>query len=98
MAIKSKTRRYHTHPPAFIDHLPIGEDLLKGKSQDRIANAIAELIRSNAPSTKLIGLDGPWGSGKSNVAKIVQSTLQDTHHFFFMTLGDIKRIYKDDLS
>ena len=32
--------------------------------------------------SNLIGLDGAWGSGKSNLVKILELKLADTHHFF----------------
>ena len=68
--------------PSFIKSLPIGKDLLEGKAQEQIAENIACLIKDNQAENKLVGLDGPWGSGKSNLVKILESRLSDTHHFF----------------
>ena len=68
--------------PSFILDSPLGQDLLEGKAQENIAQSIAELIRSGSAHTKLIGLDGAWGSGKSNLIHILESKLSDSHHFF----------------
>ena len=68
--------------PSFIESTPIGKDLLEGQAQERIAESVARLINSNRTESKLIGLDGAWGSGKSNLVKILESKLADTHHFF----------------
>ena len=68
--------------PSFIESSPIGKDLLEGQAQERIAESIAHLIKSNRTESNLIGLDGAWGSGKSNLVKILKSKLEKTHHFF----------------
>lgn len=73
--------------PQFISNLPYGEDYTKGKSQERLAVAIAEHITSadNKNETQLpriIGLKGEWGTGKSNVVKILDKPneqLQEEH-------------------
>ncbi|MDI6449128.1 KAP family P-loop NTPase fold protein [Anaerobaca lacustris] len=69
--------------PSFIDSSPLGEDLLEGRSQERIAESISQLIRTDRTENRLIGLDGAWGSGKSNLVKIIESKLKDTHHVFW---------------
>ena len=67
---------------SFIKSSPIGKDLLEGQAQEKIAENLAHLIRNNQAESKLLGLDGAWGSGKSNLVKILESKLSDTHHFF----------------
>ena len=69
--------------PSFIDSSPLGADLLEGQSQEQIAESVSQLIRTNRTENRLIGLDGAWGSGKSNLVKIIESKLKDTHHVFF---------------
>lgn len=66
--------------PRLIDTDPIGEDHFTGGAQRRIADT----IRGNLddPKFKLIGLEGPWGSGKSNVVSILRNNLPDNYHFF----------------
>lgn len=66
--------------PTIIDTEPAGEDLLDGGSQARIAAAIRESIENRR--FKIIGIDGKWGAGKSNVIKIVSRSLGKEYHFF----------------
>ncbi len=73
--------------PQFISNLPCGEDYTEGRSQERLAVAIAEHITSadgknEAQIPRIIGLKGEWGTGKSNVIKILDKPneeLQKTH-------------------
>ncbi len=69
--------------PTFIDHKPIGDDLFEGQPQKRISYSISKLIKTNQLGVKLIGLDGPWGAGKSNLVKMVAENLKDSHHAFY---------------
>ena len=65
--------------PRYISTNPTGQDLLDGKSQTKISKAIAEHIKyidSLSEKDKfmpkmprVIGIEGKWGSGKSNVLK-----------------------------
>lgn len=68
--------------PKFISNSAVGEDLLSGKAHERIADTIQRLILNKNSETKIIGLDGPWGSGKSTVIKLIESKLATTHHVF----------------
>lgn len=68
--------------PKFINNAPCGEDLFEGKSQQKIANNICHIIK-NEKSCNIIGIDGGWGSGKSNLVKQVENVLtSDKYHFF----------------
>ena len=67
--------------PKFLTNSPSGEDLFKNKSQDKIAQIISEKV-INEPDFKIIGIDGEWGSGKSNLVKLIQKKLSVTHVFF----------------
>ncbi|WP_178988645.1 P-loop NTPase fold protein [Winogradskyella schleiferi] len=64
----------------FIDNKPLGKDLFEGKSQERTSNVITNIIKEN--TFQVIGIDGGWGVGKSNLVKIVQDKLSD--HIFFI--------------
>lgn len=74
--------------PQFISNLPCGEDYTEGRSQERLAVAIAEHITSadgknEAQIPRIIGLKGEWGTGKSNVIKILDKPneeLQKAHN------------------
>ena len=58
----------------FLSNRPLGEDLLDGQSQDYVAKAIMKHIKEvdaeedhkNA-LPRIIGVEGTWGSGKSNM-------------------------------
>lgn len=65
----------------FLNNQPLGEDLFENKSQDKIADVISEKI-INDPEFKIIGIDGEWGSGKSNLVRLVEKKLENTHKFF----------------
>lgn len=77
--------------PRYISNHPKGEDLFEGKSQKRLAQAVAAHIvstdkeeeKGNKPFfSRLLGLEGKWGSGKSNVIKILQDELKEKYTFF----------------
>ena len=58
----------------YISNAPRGEDLFDGQSQARLVNAMVKDIvnRDDVQSPedsmpRIIGLEGAWGSGKSNV-------------------------------
>lgn len=79
--------------PRFLSTIPQGEDLFEGKSHERIKSAIEQYIlnidnpRINMSEDKLprlIGIEGEWGSGKSNVIKMLEndSALKDNYIFF----------------
>ncbi|MEJ1119772.1 P-loop NTPase fold protein [Phyllobacterium sp. CCNWLW109] len=68
---------------------PSQEDLFHGKGHDRTAAALASAIRNFSNADRAIGLDGPWGSGKSSVVGIAERKLQvsmgDDIRFHFFT-------------
>jgi len=65
----------------FLENAPIGEDLFEGKSQERTADIISKNLQSE--KFQIIGIDGSWGTGKSNLVKIVEKKLKsDAFHFF----------------
>ena len=73
--------------PHYLNNKPQGVDLFKGKSQEHLSEAMAGHIRSvdsdkesNVP--RLIGLEGKWGSGKSNVIELLQNELSNKYYFF----------------
>lgn len=65
----------------FIKNQPLGEDLFENKSQDKIASVISDKIIKE-PDFKIIGIDGEWGSGKSNLVKLIEKKLDKTYKFF----------------
>lgn len=77
--------------PKFIQNKPCGMDKFAGGSQGRLAQSIADhFVRNDDSSTtveslpRIIGIEGGWGSGKSNVVKQLQKIegIKDKYHFF----------------
>jgi hypothetical protein len=71
-----------TKYPQYLINKPIGEDHFEGKSHDRIASSIAEHISSKINTLKVMGIEGEWGSGKSNIIELLREKLKDTHHIY----------------
>lgn len=82
--------------PRYLSTNPTGEDLLEGKSQTKISAAICQHILQidNLPEgtkyfpkmPRIIGLEGKWGSGKSNVLNHLQyfDLIKEPHYKFFV--------------
>jgi hypothetical protein len=73
--------------PRFLSSKPYGEDWFDGQSQKRLSDAIAEYIRStdkenNSDHSRIIGIEGGWGVGKSNVIKQLKAELKDSYYTF----------------
>lgn len=78
---------------------PAKSDLFGG--HDRIAGAIAELVESE-PGGRTIGLEGPWGSGKSTVVELLRDHVGDSTGVFVYNTwahdGDpLRRSFLEDL-
>jgi hypothetical protein len=63
--------------PNYISSSPSGEDLFEGKSQEKIASTIFDLIKNKALPNNVVGLEGKWGSGKSNVVGILNKKIMN---------------------
>ena len=74
--------------PHFIQNKPCGIDKFDGQSQKRLTEAIANHIISidskNDTSifSKIIGLEGSWGAGKSNVIEQLKKILEENYYLF----------------
>ena len=68
--------------PRFLDNKPCGQDLFEGKSHESVAQNIANIIASN--KSNIIGIDGGWGSGKSNMVDLVRKKLNSEEYHFFI--------------
>lgn len=75
--------------PKFISDSPIGEDLFIGKPQEKVAEGIIKYMADNVDGKKrVIGIEGEWGSGKSNVVEIINRKASAKYHVFtFDTWG-----------
>lgn len=80
--------------PRYLSTAPHGEDLYEGKSQEKIKDAIKQYILntdnpkielSEAKMPRLIGLEGKWGSGKSNVIKMLEDDTALNGNYVFFT-------------
>lgn len=63
--------------PRFLAKEPSGEDLFEGKSQETIASCIVEQIRNEDTNHRMMGIEGSWGSGKSNLLKLIENKLEN---------------------
>lgn len=73
----------------ILSKAPCKEDLFEGQAHLNLANVIADQILTDSQCT-IIGIDGGWGSGKSNLVGLVEKILKDDskrqiqgkYHFF----------------
>lgn len=63
-----------TDHPSYLKTTPIGEDLFAGKSHETISKRIAQQIKCGN-HCQMIGIDGGWGSGKSNLVRLISKEL-----------------------
>lgn len=86
--MESKLQSQQSQYPRFIQNKPCGIDKFDGGSQKRLAETIARHFRQNdslneeCSLPRIIGIEGIWGSGKSNVVKMLESELSDNYYFF----------------
>lgn len=79
----------------FLSNAPLGDDLFEGKSQNSIAEAIVEQLEANAAKDhrsqqlKMIGVEGSWGSGKSNLIKIIGNRLEEKTGKYYLFPYDV---------
>ena len=67
-------------PTRLIEDSPANEDLFSVDDGDigpheRVAQAIADLVKSDELGGKMIGLEGGWGAGKTTVVNLLQKQL-----------------------
>lgn len=65
----------------FLSDKPIGLDSFQSQAHTKIATAITEVIKED--KIKLIGLEGEWGSGKSNIIKLIEKNLEKNKYIFY---------------
>ncbi|MBA7559640.1 hypothetical protein ES708_01255 [subsurface metagenome] len=68
-------------PTRLIEDSPADKDLLSFEDGDigpheRVSKAIADLVQSDEPGGKMIGLEGGWGAGKTTVINLLQKRLE----------------------
>ncbi len=60
----------------YISKAPCGEDLFVGKAHQKTAEQIAQKILG-AKKSLMIGIEGGWGSGKSNLITMIEKELHE---------------------
>jgi hypothetical protein len=65
--------------PNFLSNVPIGEDLFEGKSQEKIAIVLEKILSRD--KFHIVGIDGGWGTGKSNLVSMLIKRMKN-HSFF----------------
>ncbi len=73
----------------LLSKVPCNEDLFEGGAHKKLAKVIADEIRNDS-NCSIVGIDGGWGSGKSNLVGMIKNVLSDTtqiespdnYHFF----------------
>ena len=58
----------------LLSNAPCGEDTFEGHAHQRIAEQVARIIRNDS-NRHIIGIEGGWGSGKSNLISLVNCEL-----------------------
>lgn len=78
----------------FLSNKPLGEDLFDGQSQDKVALALMQHIQDvdsiaepkddeeEKALPRIIGIEGTWGSGKSNTILQLRKKLGKNYYFF----------------
>ena len=79
----------------FLSNKPLGEDLFDGQSQDKVAMALMQHIQNvdsiaepkdedeeEKALPRIIGIEGTWGSGKSNTLLQLRKKLGNDYYFF----------------
>lgn len=70
----------------LLSKVPCNDDLFEGEAHRKLAIEISDEIR-NDDNCSIIGIDGGWGSGKSNLVGMIQKELSvgsngAKYHFF----------------
>lgn len=76
----------HYSKGKLLSKAPCNEDLFEGGAHKKLAKEISDEIRNDDKCT-IIGIDGGWGSGKSNLVGMIQKELSSEangrkFHFF----------------
>ena len=83
-----------TRIPHFIPDKPAGVDCFEGHSQERLAHSVCGYVRKidakpedmgqdENTMPRIIGLEGGWGTGKSNVVRMVENELAKAGYYTF---------------
>ncbi len=59
----------------LLDDLPVDIDKFAGRGHTAVAHAIASVVCSE-PGGRVLGLQGPWGSGKSTIVRLLGKEIE----------------------
>ena len=79
---QEKVKGVETYP-RLLSNQACGKDLLEGKSHELIASRIVQTLNEDK-SVHAIGLDGDWGSGKSNVIEQMRNKLNPKQDILYV--------------
>lgn len=73
----------------ILSNAPCNDDLFEGGAHKKLAKVIADEILNDS-NCSIVGIDGGWGAGKSNLVGMIKKTLTDAtqvessskYHFF----------------
>ena len=82
MSQKKQTEITKKKHPIFLKNQPLGEDKFEGGAQSKTAYNIINLIQDNYFNPKVIGIEGDWGAGKSNLIELIKSKLEEKYVVF----------------
>ena len=87
-----------TKYPRFIPDIPVGKDCFEGHSQEKLAHSVCNYVKlqdagdvDNDTSKKqektimprIMGIEGSWGSGKSNIVNMIERELSKEGYLTF---------------
>ena len=81
--IQDEVMRGAEEYPRLLSNHVCGKDLFEGHSHELIAKRIVRTINDD-DTVHAIGLDGGWGSGKSNVIAQVKGLIDPNHDLLFV--------------
>lgn len=73
---KEKLENKEAKYPQIVSTAPCNDDWFEGQSHKRIASKIADIILEDSQHG-IIGIDGGWGSGKSNLVGLTHKAINE---------------------
>ena len=73
---KGKQEEKEVKYPKIVSTAPCNDDWFEGQSHKRIASKIADIILDDSQHG-IIGIDGGWGSGKSNLVGLTHKAINE---------------------
>lgn len=81
---------------SFQNEQPSGQDVFPGGSHDKVATAICDYV-SDDKNSRVIGLDGEFGSGKSSILKMLDFKLRGLDSKYKVWFFDCEQNYQGSI-